>query len=437
MDHATERDRMLLALTGSARDFACPTGPDLLDRVAPFHAWQQARRERSLWSYGKVSHAAPRSTCTVRYDDGTSSTGVNLATQDYLGLSSHPAVLDAAEHALRAYGVHSGGSAVLFGRTRLGVELEAALCDYLRMEHAALFPTGWAAGYGTIQGLVRADDHVVLDERAHACLQRGAMDATRHVHAVAHLDTTEVERTLATIRAGDTRNAILVVTESLFSMDSDTPDLRALQDMCDAYRATLLVDVAHDFGATGADGLGAIGRQGMTGRIDLVMGSFSKTFASNGGFVLTRSRAVKEYLTIFASPHSFSNALSPVQAAVVNAALAIVRSPQGAGRRHALAARSTQMRAALSCAGVTCMGTRSPIVPALIGDDALARLVARALATRGVIANLVEYPGVPRGTARLRLQLMATHTPAQIRSAAEGILGAYADASEQHGMLTT
>jgi len=241
---------MLLALTGSVKDFTCPTGPDLLERVAPFHAWQQARRDRSLWSYGK-----------------------------------------------------------------------AMLCDYLQMEHAVLFPTGWAAGYGTIQGLIHADDHVVLDERAHACLQRGARDATRNVHATTHLDTAAVERTLATIRAGDTRNAILVVTESLFSMDSDTPDLRALQDVCHAYRATLLVDVAHDLGATGADGLGAIGRQGMTGRIDLVMGSFSKTFASNGGFVLTRSRAVKEYLMTFASPHVFSNALSPVQAAIVDAAL--------------------------------------------------------------------------------------------------------------------
>lgn len=136
MDHATERDRMLLALTGSVKDFTCPTGPDLLERVAPFHAWQQARRDRSLWSYGKVTHTAPRSACDVSYDDGTSFTGVNLATQDYLGLSSHPSILDAAEHALRAHGVHSGGSALLLGRIRFGLALEATLCDYLQMEHA-------------------------------------------------------------------------------------------------------------------------------------------------------------------------------------------------------------------------------------------------------------------------------------------------------------
>jgi len=413
------------ALVGSMKEFAHLAGSDLLARIDPFFAWQQSRRDMSLWSYGKVSQSSPRAECAARYDDGTSFAGVNLATQDYLGLASHPAILDAARRAMYAHGVHSGGSGVLLGRTRFGTDLEAALCDYLHMEHAVLFPTGWGAWYGVVQGLVRADDHVLMDERAHACLQQGAHAATRHVHRVRHLDTAAVEQKLAAIRAGDTHNAILVVTESLFSMDSDTPDIAALQALCDDYRATLLVDVAHDLGAVGDDGRGFVGRQGMLGRVDLLMGSFSKTFASNGGFVLTHSLGVKEYLMMFASTHIFSNALSPVQAAVVGAALDVVRSPAGAAMRHALAARATQLRAALSAAGLICMGDRSPIVPVAFADEALARLTTRALPAHGVVANLVEYPGVPRGMARLRLQLMAAHSPRQIRRASEGLVAAY------------
>jgi len=425
--HSAER----YALSGSVKDFAQPIGPDLPGRTQPFLEWQQARRSVSLWSYCRSTQAAPHTWCGAHADDGTPHFGINLASQDYLGLSAHPAVVEAARNAMYAYGTHSAGSAVLMGVTHAGLELEEALCDFMRMEHAVLFPTGWAAGYGVIQGLIRADDHVVIDEKAHACLQQGAQSATRNIRRFNHLDVVAVEQKLAAIRAGDTRGAILVVTESLFSMDADTPDLASLQRTCTAYGATLLVDVAHDLGATGVEGCGAVGEQGMLGRIDLLMGSFSKTFASNGGFVLTHSRAIKEYLRFFASTHIFSNALSAPQAAAVLAALGIVRSPEGAGRRHALAARAVQLRAALATAGLTCLGNRSPIVPVRLADEALARLIARALPMHDVIANLVEYPGVPLGEARLRLQLMATHTPDQIRRAAEGIAAAHDVAMKQ------
>lgn len=413
------------------KDFATPSGPDLLGRTQRFLDWQQARRALSLWSYGKSTQTAAVAECAVRYDDGTPFSGVNLASQDYLGLSSHAAIVEAARNAMYAHGVHSGGSGVLMGASRLTLALEAALCDFMHMEHAVLFPTGWAAGYGAIQGLVRADDHVVIDERAHACLQQSAFAATRNIHHVIHLDLPSLENALAAIRSGDTRNAILVVTASLFSMDSDTPDIEAWQTMCTAYGATLLVDVAHDLGAVGADGRGRLGAQNLIGKVDLVVGSFSKTFATNGGFVLTQSAAVKAFLTCFASTHIFSSALSPLQAAVALAALAIVRSPEGVGRRRALAARSTQLRAALSAARFTCFGNRSPILPVHVGDESLARLMIRALPAYGVVANLVEHPGVCRGAARLRLQLMATHSADQIRRAGDGIIAARDDAMTQ------
>jgi glycine C-acetyltransferase len=159
----------------------------------------------------------------------------------------------------------------------------------------------------------------------------------------------------------------------------------------------------------GPGGRGILGEQGMLGRVDLVMGSFSKTFASNGGFVACKSPAVKQYLKYNGSTATFSNALSPVQAATVTKAFEIVASERGERLRALLMERVRQLRAALASVGLETIGIPSPIVPVLVGDEALARLVSRRLPALQVIANLVEYPAVAKGNARVRLQVMPTH----------------------------
>ena len=241
-----------------------------------------------------------------------------------------------------------------------------------------------------------------------------------------------MRRHLKRIRAKDTANGILVVTESLFSMDSDTPDLRALQSLCDEYDATLLVDVAHDLGAMGPDGRGFIGEQGMLGKVDIVMGSFSKTFGSNGGFVCSRSAAVKQYLKYYGCTATFSNALSPVQAATVTKAFDIVKSDEGRQLRSLLMQRIEEMREALTSAGLQHMGNPSPIVPVRVGDEALARLVSRRLPALQVIANLVEYPAVAKGDARLRLQMMPTHSFENVQTLAAKLRTAIDHAQIEH-----
>jgi 7-keto-8-aminopelargonate synthetase-like enzyme len=201
-----------------------------------------------------------------------------------------------------------------------------------------------------------------------------------------------------------------VVTESLFSMHSDTPDIAALRAVCDRYDAKLLVDCAHDFGCIGEDGLGHLGLQNMVDKVDVIIGSFSKTFASNGGFIAVKSRAVAEYLKYYSATQTFSNALSPVQAAVVLAALDIVRSDEGKRRRRALMDNILYMRAEMATAGLDALGDPSAIVPVRVGAEGLARIASRELASLGAIANLVEYPAVPQGGARFRVQVMADHT---------------------------
>jgi len=301
----------------------------------------------------------------------------------------------------------------------------------LRMPEVVLFPTGWAAGFGAITGLVRPYDHVVMDELAHQCLQQGAYTATRNVHRHPHLSNDVLEKQLHSIRDQDAKAGILVVTESLFSMDADVPDIRALQDLCDANNAILLLDIAHDFGAMGPSGTGVLGMQGMLGEVDLVMGSFSKTFASNGGFVAVNSPSVKQYLKYYSGAHAFSNALSPVQCATVDSALSIVRSEEGEQLRDHLETVVLTMRTRFESHGIPCLGIPSPIVPVQVEDKAVAWLAGKQIAESGVLANLVEYPAVAAGSARFRLQAMATHTTDQACTAADIIANALEAAQER------
>jgi glycine C-acetyltransferase len=412
------------SLSGSMRDFRVPQGSDILARVEGFYRWQDTRRRGGLWPFCRSTDSAPTATCGARDDRGEKMRGVNFASQDYLSLSSHPVIKDTAKQVIEQYGVHSAGSPALVGNTIYSVDLERRIAAFLDMEEVVLFPTGWAAGFGAIRGLVRSSDYVVIDALAHTCLQEGTAAATRNVAMFRHLDVGHCRERLQTIRARDTQCGIMVVTESLFSMDSDTPDLKAMQDLCDEFNATLMVDVAHDLGCLGEDGRGHIGMQDMLGKIDIVMGSFSKTFASNGGFVACKTRAVKEYLNFYSPPCTFSNALSPVQAAVVGKAFEIVASGEGRERRSALLNNVLHLRSQLGAAGMVVYGSPSAIVAVKMGAESLARLVSRQLPEQGLIANLVEYPAVAKGAARFRMQVMAEHTWEHVEQAVQRLKAA-------------
>jgi len=398
------------ALSGSVRDFKAPSGTDLLERISGFFAWQDLRRAHNLWPYAKSTATAPKTHCSAKTDRGDDIHGVNFASQDYLSLASHPEIKEAAIKAVHDYGVHSAGSAALLGNTRHSLDLERTISDFIGGHEIVLYPTGWSAGFAAVQGVVRPSDHVVLDVLAHSCLQEGARAATQNVHFHGHLNIEGLERRLQRIRATDKENGILVVTESLFSMHSDTPDIAALRAVCDQYDAFLLVDCAHDFGCIGEDGLGHIGLQHMVDKVDIIIGSFSKTFASNGGFIAVKSRSTAEYLKYFSATQTFSNALSPVQAAVVLKAFDIVRSEEGKLRRRSLMDNILYMRREMAKVGLEALGDPSAIVPVRVGAEGLARIASRELASLGAIANLVEYPAVPQGGARFRVQVMADHS---------------------------
>ncbi|HJU31637.1 MAG TPA: pyridoxal phosphate-dependent aminotransferase family protein [Hyphomicrobiaceae bacterium] len=424
-NHRQQDDRLPeAALQGSLRDYRVLPGTDLIARTEPFFDWQDLRRHYGLWPYAKSTSTAPKTFCTAMTDSGAAVSGVNFASQDYLSLASHPRVKQAAVRAIEEYGVHSAGSAALLGNTKHSLQLERVISRFLLDRQIVLYPTGWSAGFAAVQGFIRPDDHVVMDVLAHSCLQEGARAATQNIHYHGHLNVHALERRLQKIRAADTRNGILVVTESLFSMHSDTPDIGALRSVCDEYGAILLVDCAHDLGCIGDDGLGHLGLQNMLEQVDIIVGSFSKTFAANGGFVAVRGKAAAEYLKYYSATQTFSNALSPVQAASVLAAFEIVLSAEGKERRQRLMKNILYLRDQTKRVGLEVLGDPSAIVPVRVGSEGLARIASRNLSAFGAIANLVEYPAVPKGGARFRVQVMADHKTDEIDTFVKAMLEA-------------
>ncbi len=422
-------------LEGVNTDFVDKGCRDLLSRWNNHHEWCEGRREHGLDPYCKATESPISPEITARTSDGRILVGVNFASQDYLNLASHPDVHEAAKRAISAHGVHSAGSAALMGDTKFSRDLEDRLAAFLGYRGCTVFPTGWGAGYGAIKTLVRPEDHVVIDMLAHACLQEGARNATPNVHTFPHLSNDGVKRRLERIRRDCPNSGILVVTETVFSMDSDVPDVAGLQTLCREYEATLLVDVAHDIGAMGPTGRGHLESQGMVGKADLLMGSFSKAFASNGGFVAYNNPGLKLALRLNCGPLTFTSALSPVQCAVILKCLDIVESDEGAELRERLMNNIVYMRDAIEGADFKLLGQPNPFIPAVLGDNALSRLTTRYALEAGGIVNLVEFPAVSKNTCRWRLQVMALHERRHIDRFVEIAVAARSKASAHTAAL--
>ncbi len=396
-------------LNGVVKDHYAGHERDLVRRWLPIADWLDERCDLGLDPYQKASTGKILPTVSGSFRDGSSFSGVNFASQDYLSLSSHSRLLHATKAAAEEFGVHSAGSSILMGGCEMSLRLERALEAFLVYREVTLFPTGWTAGYGIVKMLARPGDHIVIDFLAHACLQEGASCSGATVHRFPHLSNSAVRKHLARIRSAQPDAGILVVTETLFSMDSDSPRVGELQAICTEHGATLLVDCAHDLGCMGETGRGILEVQGMVGKVDVLMGSFSKTFASIGGFVATQHPGMRTAMRACCGPQTFTNAMTPIQAAVVLEALGIVTGAEGAERRQRLAANVAYLRARLLENGFATPGEPSAIVPVVVGDSSAARLMTRHMIRNGAIVNLVEYPAVARSRSFWRVQVMADH----------------------------
>jgi 7-keto-8-aminopelargonate synthetase-like enzyme len=415
-------------LTQNLARFFHMTGRDLPGRTERLTRYVMDRIEAGVWQYRVRILSENGKHLTVESGEGNQFQGIDFTRYDYLGLTKHSAIRAAAHDAIDRFGVHSCSSGPLMGNSQASEQLQAATSEFLGIPHVLLFPSGWSASFGAITCIVRKGDYVVMDELAHQSLQQGAYGATDNVRKFPHLDNAGAEAVLREIRTESPDAGILVVTEGLYSMDGDTPDLAGLVQICRAYDAGICVDISHDLGATGPGGTGSLGSAGVLNEVDIVCGGFSKVFGTPGGFLATRHFGFYCHAGCFAGSYTYAAAMSPVAASIAHAAMKILRGPEGDVLRGKLAAVGSRAREICAASGLTTFGTGSAIVPVLIGPEAVARVAGALAFERGVLSMVLEFPVVKLHQARFRLSMGVSHTEQDLRQAATVLISAIADA---------
>jgi 8-amino-7-oxononanoate synthase len=378
---------------------------------------------------------------------------IMLGSNNYLGLTDDPRVIAGAEDALREYGTGLTGSRLLNGTTPLHLELERELAEWMGTEDALVFSTGHQANVGTLGTLLAPADTVIADSGDHASILDGCVLSRAKLRPFRHNRMEKLEKMLE--RAQGDGGGILVVVDGVFSMEGDIAPLAEICSLCERYGARLMVDEAHGVGVLGARGAGCSELLGVEDRVDLRMGTFSKSLASCGGFVAGAAEVI-EYLRLYSRAFLFTASAVPAALGATLAALRVVRSPEGRERFERLLANAWLLRDGLHRLGYAVVapqplapsdapGVRSdpsggasivtPIIPVLVGDDWKAALLWRALYDAGVFVNTALHPAVAPGGALLRTSVMATHE----RETIERALDAFADVKRrfeaEHGPL--
>ena len=333
---------------------------------------------------------------------------VMVGSNNYLGLTHHPAVLQAAEKALHKYGSGCTGSRFLNGTLDLHETLESRLAEFLGKESALVFSTGVLTNQGVISTLVGRGEHIFSDKLNHASIVDGARLAFGAVHRYAHGDFDALERELAAVPFDAGK---LIITDGIFSMEGDIADLPRIVALADRYNAQVMVDDAHALGVLGLNGAGTAEHFGVTDRVDLIMGTFSKSLASIGG-VIAADEVVIHYLKHHARSLIFSASMPPASVATALAALDVLQAEPE--RREMLWRNTRRMQEGLRSLGYDTGVSNTPVIPVLIGELEVMLTFWRQLFDAGVFTNPVTPPAVPENSCRLRISLMATHTDEHI-----------------------
>ena len=347
-----------------------------------------------------------------------------LCSNDYLGLSADPRVREAAAEAALRFGAGSGASRLISGNMAIHTELEEALAAFKGYERALLFGSGFLANNGAIAALAGPGEVVFSDELNHASIIDGCRLARAETVVYRHNDTEHLESLLRTAPA----RPALIVTDGVFSMDGDVAPLPELLELARRYGARLMVDEAHATGALGPGGRGAVSAAGLSGEVDVVMGTMGKALGSYGAYVCASAETV-DYLVNRARPFIFSTAPPPPVVGAARAALGVLEAePERVDR---LIANAEVLREALAAEGLIATASTTQIVPIEIGEaEPTMALCERAL-ERGVFAQGIRPPTVPEGSSRLRFTVMATHEPEELRQAATAV----GEAAREIGLL--
>lgn len=374
------------------------------DMLAKAYAYSRPQEVRALGLYPYFI-PVEQSDATEVMVEGRSR--IMVGSNNYLGLTNDPRVLEAAAAALQKYGSACTGSRFLNGNTDLHERLEVELAQLMGKDAALVFPTGYQANLGVISALAGPGDVLLIDKLNHASMVDGATLSGAEVVRFRHGDLKHLEARL-TRAAGRPK---MVIVDGVFSMEGDLADVPRIADMCDAHSARLIVDDAHGVGVFGETGAGVCEHFGMTSRVDLIVGTFSKSFASIGGFVVG-DEAVISFLRHTARSLIFSASIPASACATVLAAIEIMR--QEPERRVRLWENARRMQRELSGLGFDTFGSESPIVPVIVGGTLRTFEFWKRLLDAGVFTNPVIAPAVPATSGRIRTSYMATHTEAQL-----------------------
>jgi len=345
---------------------------------------------------------------------------IMLGSNNYLGLTGDARVVAGAQDALNRYGTGLTGSRLLNGTIDLHLELEREIAEWMGTEEAIVFTTGHQANLAALGTLLAPGDTVVADSGDHASILDGCLLSRAKLRVFRHNRIDKLQRTLA--KAAADGGGILVVVDGVFSMEGDIAPLEPIAELCGRYGARLMVDEAHGAGVLGARGAGVSELLGVEDRVDLRMGTFSKSLASCGGFI-AGSHEVVDFLRVQSRAFLFTAAGVPAAVGAALAALRIVRSDEGPQLLERVLDNAAYLHAGLRDLGLRVVehegGRITPIVPVIVGDDWKAVLLWRALFDAGVYVNVALHPAVPPAGALLRTSVMATHDHATLDRALE------------------
>lgn len=353
---------------------------------------------------------------------------IMAGSNNYLGLTSHPEVKEAAIKAIEKYGTGCSGSRYLTGTLDLHIELEDRLAKFFGKEKVLLFSTGYQTAQGIIPTLVQRGDYVISDKDNHACIVAGnlmAKGATAEMARYKHNDMKDLERVIAKLPADAGK---LIVSDGVFSTGGEIVDLAHLNEIAKKYDAKILIDDAHSVGVIGKGGRGTASEFDLEDQIDMTMGTFSKTFASLGGFVAGDERVIN-YIKHFSPALIFSASPTPSSVAAALAALKILeKEPE---RVKQLTDNAEYMRSGLKNSGFTIIEGRTGIVPVIVGDDEIAFQMWKMLYDAGVFVNVFISPGVPQGRQMMRTSYMATHKKEHL----DELLNIFTDVGKKLGLI--
>jgi glycine C-acetyltransferase len=381
----------------------------MINPLAYLH--DQLEEWRAQGTYQRLRVLESESAAESRFDGKQV---INLASNNYLGLTTHPKLREAALEAVRKYGVGSGAVRTISGTMSLHMQLEERIAAFKNVEACVVFQSGFAANAGTVSAILTPEDHIISDELNHASIIDGCRLSKAKIHVFPHKDADAADRILVELAGEPGRK--LLITDGVFSMDGDIGPLPALVEAAERHGAVMMVDDAHASGVLGRNGRGTIDHFNVHGRVQVQVGTLSKAIGVLGGYVCG-SRDLIEFLYHRARPFLFSTSHPPAVAAACLAAFDVLE--QEPERINQLWVNTQYFKQGLRNAGFDTGISETPITPVMVGDAKLAHEFSRALFEGGVLATGIGFPTVPKGRARVRTIVASTHTREELDRALE------------------